>query len=89
MDTRGNSLISTIRANCNSRLIGLLGLRCCSRLPLRQPYAVLSYSQSTDPASAYYADQTREFSNKKLHRHPFTAAEIAADLVAEPLTLRE
>jgi acyl-homoserine-lactone acylase len=51
--------------------------------------AVLSYSQSTDPASPYYADQTREFSNRKLHRYPFTAVEIAADAVGKPLTIRE
>jgi acyl-homoserine-lactone acylase len=51
--------------------------------------AVLSYSQSTDPASAYYADQTREFSNKKLHRYPFSADEIAADAVGKPLSLHE
>ena len=51
--------------------------------------AVLSYSQSTDPASPYYADQTREFSNRKLHRFPFSADEIAADAVGKPLTLRE
>ena len=51
--------------------------------------AVLSYSQSTDPASPYYADQTREFSKRKLHRYPFSAAEIAADAVGKPLTMRE
>jgi acyl-homoserine-lactone acylase len=51
--------------------------------------AVLSYSQSTNPASANYADQTREFSNRKLHPYPFNAAEIAADMVGEPLTLQE
>ena len=41
--------------------------------------ALLSYSQSTDPASPYFADQTRAFSAKKWHRLPFTSAEIAAD----------
>ena len=51
--------------------------------------AILSYSQSTDPASPHYADQTREFSKKKLHRYPFSAAEIAADAIAEPVTLRQ
>jgi len=51
--------------------------------------AVLSYSQSTDPASPYYADQTREFSSRKLRRYPFTTAEITADIVGKPLTLRE
>ncbi|MBX9815172.1 MAG: acyl-homoserine-lactone acylase [Proteobacteria bacterium SG_bin5] len=41
--------------------------------------AVLSYSQSTDPASAFYADQTRLYSAKKWVRLPFTAAAIKAD----------
>jgi acyl-homoserine-lactone acylase len=51
--------------------------------------SVLSYSQSTDPASPYFADQTRAFSTRTLHRYPFSAAEIAADIVGKPLTLRE
>lgn len=51
--------------------------------------AVLTYSQSTDPASAHYADQTRAFSNRELRRYPFTAAEIAADAIGTPLTVRE
>lgn len=41
--------------------------------------ALLSYSQSTDPASPHYADQTRAFSAKRFHRLPFTPAQIAAD----------
>lgn len=53
--------------------------------------AMLTYSQATDPASPYYADQTREFSksNKVLHRFPFSEAEIAADAVGAPITLRQ
>jgi acyl-homoserine-lactone acylase len=51
--------------------------------------AVLTYSQSTDPASPYYADQTREFSKRELHRYPFSAAEVAADIVGTPLTIRQ
>lgn len=51
--------------------------------------AVLAYSQSTNPASPHYADQTREFSKKKLHRVPFTDAEIAADAISAPLTVHE
>ncbi|HEY0115375.1 MAG TPA: penicillin acylase family protein, partial [Allosphingosinicella sp.] len=39
--------------------------------------ALLSYSQSTDPASPHSADQTRAFSAKAWHRLPFTRAEIA------------
>lgn len=38
--------------------------------------ALLSYSQSTDPASPHYADQTRAFSTKSWHRLPFTVAEV-------------
>lgn len=51
--------------------------------------AILTYSQSTDPASPYYADQTREFSKLKLHRFPFTDAEIAAETVGAPLTIQQ
>lgn len=51
--------------------------------------AILSYSQSTDPASPHYADQTREFSKKQLHRFPYSQAEIAADAIGEPMTIRQ
>lgn len=42
---------------------------------------VLTFSQSTDPDSPHYADQTRAFSDKRLRRFPFTEAEIAADAI--------
>lgn len=51
--------------------------------------AVLSYSQSTNPASPWYGDQTRQYSAKAWNRLPFTKAEIAAAKVGETLTLRE
>ena len=51
--------------------------------------ALLSYSQSTDPASPYYADQTRAFSVKKWHRLPFTPAQIAADGGKKTLRINE
>ena len=41
--------------------------------------AVLSYSQSTDPASPHYADQTRLFSESKYRKVLFTEADILAD----------
>lgn len=47
--------------------------------------AVLSYSQSTNPASPYFGDQTRLYSAKKWVRLPFTPAAIAAD-AREPAT---
>ncbi|HVT35733.1 MAG TPA: penicillin acylase family protein [Nevskiaceae bacterium] len=51
--------------------------------------AVLTYSQSTDPASSHFADQTREFSRLQLHRYPYSDAEIAADAIGAPLTIRQ
>jgi acyl-homoserine-lactone acylase len=39
----------------------------------------LTYSQSTDPASPWFGDQTARFSAKNWIRYPFTDAEIAAD----------
>jgi acyl-homoserine-lactone acylase len=43
--------------------------------------AILSYSQSTNPASPHYADQTRAYSAKRWHRLPFTPQAIAAETV--------
>lgn len=51
--------------------------------------AVLSYSQSTDPASPWFADQTRAYSAKRWHRLPFTPAEIAADGASNPIRINE
>lgn len=51
--------------------------------------AILSYSQSTDPASPYYGDQTKEYSAKRWHRLPFTAAEIALDKPGPVLAIME
>lgn len=50
--------------------------------------AVLSYSQSTDPASPYYADQTLLYSQKGWHRLPFHTADIAADGAGPVLRLK-
>ena len=49
--------------------------------------AVLSYSQSTDPASPYYSDQTELFSRKTWVSLPFTDAEIAADPALQRMTI--
>lgn len=49
--------------------------------------ALLTYSQSTDPASPHFGDQTREFSAKRLRRFPFTEAEIAAEQIGAVLTV--
>lgn len=42
---------------------------------------VLAYSQSVDPQSAHYADQTELYSRKQLYRLPFTEQEIRSDSV--------
>ena len=43
---------------------------------------LLSYSQSTDPTSPHYADQTRAYSNKAWTRMPFYEAEVRAEAVS-------
>lgn len=50
---------------------------------------ILSYSQSPDPQSPWYGDQTRLYSQKKWVRFPFTPAQIAAAKVGEAVTIRE
>jgi len=51
--------------------------------------AILSYSQSTDPASPHYSDQTYLYSAKKWHRLPFAAEEIEALRTGETLRIAE
>jgi acyl-homoserine-lactone acylase len=51
--------------------------------------AILSYSQSTDPASPWFADQTRAYSTKTWNRLPFTAAQVQGAAVGAAVRLRE
>ena len=51
--------------------------------------ALLSYSQSTDPASPHWADQTRAFSAKRWHRLPFTPAQVRRAALGPARRLRE
>ncbi len=50
--------------------------------------AVLSYSQSSDPASPHFADQTWLYSKKGWHRLPFSKADIAKDGPGPVLVLK-
>jgi acyl-homoserine-lactone acylase len=50
---------------------------------------ILTHSQSTDPESPYYGDQTREYADKRWVRFPFCADDIAAQQVGDTLTLEE
>jgi acyl-homoserine-lactone acylase len=50
---------------------------------------ILTYSQSTDPASPHYADQTWLHAGKGWNRLPFHAADIAADPTLTRMTLEE
>jgi acyl-homoserine-lactone acylase len=45
--------------------------------------AILTYSQSPEPDSPYYADQTKIYSQSQWIDMPFTEEEIAAKLVRE------
>lgn len=51
--------------------------------------AILSYSQSTDPASPHFGDQTREYAAKRWHRLPFRPAEIAAAAMGPAVRIAE
>ncbi len=51
--------------------------------------AILSYSQSTNPATPHYSDQTRLYSAKSWHRLPFSAEEVAAAQQGETLRIAE
>jgi len=46
-------------------------------------YAILSYSQSTDPASEHYSDMTELYSGKGWNDMPFCEADIEADKISE------
>lgn len=51
--------------------------------------AILSYSQSTNPASPHYADQTRAYAVKSWHRLPFHERDIAAQAIGKPKRISE
>ena len=51
--------------------------------------AILTYSQSTDPASPHYADQTRLHAKKGWVRLPFQRADIEADPTFRKVTISE
>jgi acyl-homoserine-lactone acylase len=51
--------------------------------------AILSYSQSTDPASPFYADQTRNYATKTWTRLPFSPVQVQTEQLSAPIVLRE
>jgi acyl-homoserine-lactone acylase len=51
--------------------------------------SVLTYSQSSSPGSPHFADQTRVYSDKRLHRLPFAPRDIAGARIAPPVHIRE
>ncbi|MEL7197096.1 MAG: penicillin acylase family protein [Pseudomonadota bacterium] len=51
--------------------------------------AILSYSQSTNPASPHYADQTRAYAEQKWHRLPFSDDAIEAERLGGAVRLTE
>jgi acyl-homoserine-lactone acylase len=51
--------------------------------------AILSYSQSTNPASPHAADQTRAYAAKQWHRLPWHAADIAKAKLGAPKRIAE
>ena len=51
--------------------------------------AILSYSQSTDPASAHFTDQTSAYAVKAWHRLPFHADDIAVQTITPAKRIAE
>ena len=51
--------------------------------------AILSYSQSTNPASPHAADQTRAYAEKRWHRLPFHRKDIRAQAIGKAVRIRE
>lgn len=51
--------------------------------------AILSYSQSTDPTSPHFSDQTELYAAKRWHRLPFSPPEIEAQRKGETLRITE
>ncbi|WDA39673.1 penicillin acylase family protein [Erythrobacter sp. BLCC-B19] len=51
--------------------------------------AILSYSQSTNPASPHAADQTRAYAAKQWHRLPWHRAAITAAAIGKPKRIWE
>lgn len=51
--------------------------------------AILSYSQSTDPASPHAYDQTRAYAEKRWHRLPFHKPAIRAATIGKPKRIAE
>ena len=66
--THGNSYVQTVTWD---------GTEC----PVA--YAVLTYSQSTDPASDHYDDQTRIWSAKEWNAMPYCNDDIEAEKISE------
>lgn len=52
-------------------------------------FTILSYSQSPDPASPWYADQTKRYSRKSWVRFPFTPAQMDEAQVVGTLKIAE
>ena len=50
---------------------------------------ILTHSQSTDPASPHYGDQSRLYADKRWVRFPFCEEEIAAQQICETPLLEE
>ncbi len=51
--------------------------------------AILSYAQSTDPASPHFADQTREYAAKRWNRLPFRPKDIKAAAIGKTKRIAE
>ena len=61
--------------------------RSAVRTQMEVAQAILTYGQSTDPASPHANDQMREFSAKRWHTLPFHRDDVVKARVGDPLRL--
>jgi len=51
--------------------------------------AILTHSQSVQPTSVHYSDQSKLYADKRWVRFPFCEEDIAAQQIGETLVLEE
>lgn len=85
VESQGQSYIDPKGYNINYGSSYIQTVTFDERGPVAQ--GLLTYGQSTDPASPYYYDQLALFSAKKWNPLPFHRADVQAQLVGGPLRL--
>jgi acyl-homoserine-lactone acylase len=94
LDENGNEIYNKINSRLvDGRLEPFFGTSIVMAISFEggtpEAYGALAYSQSSDPASPHFADQTERFSQKDWISFPYTEAAIQADPALTVLELTE